>query len=211
MITRLMNNQLITHTAYSIHTLRSMLPILHRRCWNSIRCYNSSGSSSSGSVSASHSLSRTTTTAASAAVVGSGGALTTPSPSRSSSLFTGRPTVRYWPISLSNSSSGTDGEIKSTRSLHHNHATITAINPHTRQFSSVISQQVSEYARQSQTNFTLQELLAVGPNPSKEALLVSARFLHRELPIRLAKRVKELESLPYGLSQMPPVLKVRSV
>jgi len=53
-------------------------------------------------------------------------------------------------------------------------------------------------------------MLAVGPNPSKEALLQSARFLHRELPIRLAKRVKELESLPYGLSQMPPVIKVRN-
>ena len=78
-----------------------------------------------------------------------------------------------------------------------------------RSFSSVIQQQISEYARQPQKGLTLQQLLEVGVSPSPEQLLNSARFLHRELPIRLAKRVKELESLPYGLSQMKPVIKVK--
>ncbi|KAJ7980472.1 Pyruvate dehydrogenase (Acetyl-transferring) kinase mitochondrial [Quillaja saponaria] len=34
-------------------------------------------------------------------------------------------------------------------------------------------------------------------------------FLHKELPIRIARRAIELESLPYGLSEKPAVLKVR--
>jgi hypothetical protein len=37
---------------------------------------------------------------------------------------------------------------------------------------------------------------------------MSAQFLHKELPVRLAHRVTELEQLPYGLSAKAPVLKV---
>jgi pyruvate dehydrogenase kinase 2/3/4 len=40
-------------------------------------------------------------------------------------------------------------------------------------------------------------------------LLFSAQFLHKELPIRLAHRVAELENLPFGLSTKPQVLTVR--
>ena len=39
--------------------------------------------------------------------------------------------------------------------------------------------------------------------------MVSAQFLHNELPVRLAHRVAELENLPFGLSDMPQVLDVR--
>ena len=39
--------------------------------------------------------------------------------------------------------------------------------------------------------------------------MLSAQFLQRELPVRLAHRVAELENLPYGLSSKPQVLKVR--
>ena len=35
-----------------------------------------------------------------------------------------------------------------------------------------------------------------------------AQFLHKELPVRLAHRVAELENLPYGLSTKSSVLKV---
>ena len=38
--------------------------------------------------------------------------------------------------------------------------------------------------------------------------MVSAQFLHNELPVRLAHRVAELENLPFGLSDMPQVLDV---
>lgn len=48
-----------------------------------------------------------------------------------------------------------------------------------------------------------------GSDPSDKNLLISAQFLHKELPIRIARRAIELESLPYGLSEKPAVLKVR--
>lgn len=35
-------------------------------------------------------------------------------------------------------------------------------------------------------------------------------FLSDELPVRLARRVVELENLPHGLSAMPSVIKVRN-
>ncbi|KAI5060155.1 hypothetical protein GOP47_0024575 [Adiantum capillus-veneris] len=45
--------------------------------------------------------------------------------------------------------------------------------------------------------------------PTPRNLLLSAQFLHKELPVRLAHRVLELESLPYGLSEKDPILQVR--
>ena len=44
----------------------------------------------------------------------------------------------------------------------------------------------------------------------EQTCLQNAQFLYHELPIRLAKRIKELDSLPYGLSLTEPVLKVKS-
>lgn len=51
-------------------------------------------------------------------------------------------------------------------------------------------------------------MLDFGSNPIDRQLLLSAQFLHKELPVRLAHRVAELENLPYGLSGKVPVLKV---
>lgn len=48
-----------------------------------------------------------------------------------------------------------------------------------------------------------------GSKPTPRNLLFSAQFLHKELPIRIARRALELETLPYGLSLKPAVLKVR--
>jgi hypothetical protein len=50
--------------------------------------------------------------------------------------------------------------------------------------------------------------LDFGANPIERQLLLSAQFLQKELPVRLAHRVAELENLPYGLSSKPQVLKV---
>ena len=47
------------------------------------------------------------------------------------------------------------------------------------------------------------------PTTTEPQLLLSAQFLHNELPVRLAHRVAELENLPYGLSAKAHVLKVR--
>ena len=54
-----------------------------------------------------------------------------------------------------------------------------------------------------------QNQLDFGSRPIERQLVLSAQFLQRELPVRLAHRVAELENLPYGLSSKPQVLKVR--
>jgi len=47
-----------------------------------------------------------------------------------------------------------------------------------------------------------------GSQPTDKNLLISAQFLQKELAIRIARRAIELESLPYGLSKKPAILKV---
>lgn len=51
--------------------------------------------------------------------------------------------------------------------------------------------------------------LDFGSKPIERQLVLSAQFLHNELPVRLAHRVAELENSPYGLSAKPHVLRVR--
>lgn len=61
-----------------------------------------------------------------------------------------------------------------------------------------------------QTGVSLRYMMEFGSTPTEKNLLISAQFLHKELPIRVARRAIELETLPYGLSEKPAVLKVRS-
>ena len=56
---------------------------------------------------------------------------------------------------------------------------------------------------------TLKNIFDFGLHSTDETLLTESRFLHQELPVRLAHRVKELETLPSGLSDMPSVFHVR--
>eukprot|EP00850_Spirogloea_muscicola_P016234 SM000130S27121 [mRNA] locus=s130:362366:364889:+ [translate_table: standard] len=58
-----------------------------------------------------------------------------------------------------------------------------------------------------QTGVTLKYMMDFGSHPTEQNLLSAAQFLHKELPVRLAHRVKELENLPHGLSTRAPVLK----
>lgn len=59
-----------------------------------------------------------------------------------------------------------------------------------------------------QTGVSLRYMMEFGSRPTEKNLLISAQFLHKELPIRIARRAIELESLPYGLSEKPAVLEV---
>ncbi len=77
-------------------------------------------------------------------------------------------------------------------------------------FSPVILNEIRASARKNPTSVSLQYMFNFGANPTPDTLLTGARFLHKELPIRLARRAAELESLPYGLSQCPSVQRVRS-
>jgi hypothetical protein len=112
-----------------------------------------------------------------------------------------------------NNNNNNNNSNKSSNSIHTNakytsNSSALHLFP-SRSFVSLISERISEYSRLPQKGITLQQLLSVGPKPTQASLIESANFLHKELPIRLAKKVKELESLPYGLSQTAPVQRVR--
>jgi len=74
-----------------------------------------------------------------------------------------------------------------------------------------VSDHVNYLAQFRQRAVTLKQLLDFGSDCSADNLLVGARFLHKELPVRLAHRIRELESLPFGLSTVPSVQIVKQM
>ncbi|KAL2922301.1 [Pyruvate dehydrogenase (acetyl-transferring)] kinase mitochondrial [Bienertia sinuspersici] len=76
-------------------------------------------------------------------------------------------------------------------------------------FSKSLFDEVHKWGSLKQTGVTLRYMMEFGSKPTDRNLLISAQFLHKELPIRIARRAIELETLPYGLSDKPAVLKVR--
>ncbi|CAK9318434.1 unnamed protein product [Citrullus colocynthis] len=76
-------------------------------------------------------------------------------------------------------------------------------------FSKSLIDEVQKWGCMKQTGVSLRYMMEFGSKPTPKNLLISAQFLHKELPIRIARRAIELENLPYGLSMKPAVLKVR--
>ncbi|KAI9895677.1 hypothetical protein PsorP6_019565 [Peronosclerospora sorghi] len=72
-----------------------------------------------------------------------------------------------------------------------------------------MTEKINELAKLPQTGVSLQYLLDFGSNITPQKLIQSARFLHAEMPVRYAHRIKNLEDLPHGLSDMPSVKQVR--
>merc|ERR1711939_256763 len=72
-----------------------------------------------------------------------------------------------------------------------------------------LMKQIQHYASFPQTGVSLRQMVMFGQNPSQGTLLRASQFLAEELPIRLARRVKELDELPNNLSKMPSVEKVK--
>ncbi|GER31464.1 pyruvate dehydrogenase kinase [Striga asiatica] len=72
-----------------------------------------------------------------------------------------------------------------------------------------LMEEVRRWGSMKQTGVSLRYMMEFGSQPTPRNLLISAQFLHKELPIRIARRAIELDSLPYGLSHKPAVLKVR--
>ncbi|KAI8099192.1 mitochondrial branched-chain alpha-ketoacid dehydrogenase kinase-domain-containing protein [Halteromyces radiatus] len=68
---------------------------------------------------------------------------------------------------------------------------------------------IKHFARFPQTGVSLKQMVMFGQKPSQGTLFKASQFLHEELPIRLAHRVKELEELPRNLSDMPSIIKVK--
>lgn len=77
-------------------------------------------------------------------------------------------------------------------------------------FDPVLDDRLLEFASKKATGVSLKGLLDFGSNPTENTLLRAAIFLHHELPIRIAKRVVELDNLPYGLSNISSIRHVKS-
>ncbi|KAI9220069.1 alpha-ketoacid dehydrogenase kinase N-terminal domain-containing protein [Blastocladiella britannica] len=68
---------------------------------------------------------------------------------------------------------------------------------------------IRHFARYPQTSVSLRQMVEFGPRPTPGTMLKATQFLREELPVRLAHRVVELESLPHNLSKMTSVCRVR--
>ncbi|KXJ96563.1 mitochondrial branched-chain alpha-ketoacid dehydrogenase kinase-domain-containing protein [Microdochium bolleyi] len=68
---------------------------------------------------------------------------------------------------------------------------------------------IRHYANFPATGVSLRQMVQFGERPSTGTLFRASQFLAEELPIRLAHRVQELDSLPDGLNEMPSVTKVK--
>jgi len=69
------------------------------------------------------------------------------------------------------------------------------------------------YAMRHPAVITLREMYSfgLGGNHSTRTLLLAAQFLHEELPVRLARRARELKKLPFGLGDTASIKGVRKL
>ncbi|KAI6482800.1 hypothetical protein MCOR13_010390 [Pyricularia oryzae] len=67
---------------------------------------------------------------------------------------------------------------------------------------------IRHYAKFPATGVSLRQMVQFGEKPSVGTLFRASQFLAEQLPIRLAHRVHELDTLPDGLNEMPSVKKV---
>ncbi|KAI0137276.1 mitochondrial branched-chain alpha-ketoacid dehydrogenase kinase-domain-containing protein [Xylariales sp. AK1849] len=67
---------------------------------------------------------------------------------------------------------------------------------------------IRHYANFPATGVSLRQMVQFGERPSTGTLFRASQFLAEELPIRLAHRIRELNTLPDGLNEMPSVKKV---
>lgn len=72
-----------------------------------------------------------------------------------------------------------------------------------------LAEEIYNFSLKKQTGVSLKHMMDFVPTPKN--LLLSAQFLHKELSVRLAHRVIELENLPYSLSEKAPILQVRDM
>lgn len=75
-------------------------------------------------------------------------------------------------------------------------------------FSKTLINEIHKCGSMKQTGVSLRYMLEFGSISSERNMIIAAQFLHKELPIRIARRAIELDSLPYSLSENPAVLKV---
>ncbi|KAF9239896.1 mitochondrial branched-chain alpha-ketoacid dehydrogenase kinase-domain-containing protein [Melanogaster broomeanus] len=77
--------------------------------------------------------------------------------------------------------------------------------------SSTLWDKIHHFASFPQTGVSLQQMVLFGQHPSQGTLLKRASsWPVKELPVRLAHRVKELDELPHNLSDMQSIRKVKN-
>ncbi|GAB5358495.1 hypothetical protein AAMO2058_000463000 [Amorphochlora amoebiformis] len=71
-----------------------------------------------------------------------------------------------------------------------------------------MTQQIKMFCERPQRGITLSDMMSFGhASDQTQALLENAKMLHQELPVRLSRRINELQKMPYGLSEYPPLQK----
>lgn len=75
---------------------------------------------------------------------------------------------------------------------------------------SLLRSQIAKYAKIPPTAISLREMVQMGQNPNEDSLYLANQFIVRELPIRLAHRIEELDTLPNGLNEMHSINKVKN-
>lgn len=78
------------------------------------------------------------------------------------------------------------------------------------QLTKALRDKILQYAAYPQTSVSIRQMVQFGPSPSPGSIFLASRFIVEELPIRLALKVKDLESAPLGLLDMPSTIKVKN-
>lgn len=72
-----------------------------------------------------------------------------------------------------------------------------------------IYNEIYEYSQKNQSSITINHLLTLSSFKKEDRINLSAKYLYNEIPIRLARRIKDLEQLPFGLSKTNGINEVR--
>lgn len=76
---------------------------------------------------------------------------------------------------------------------------------------SLLLRKLYAVAKQPPTPLRIDYLCKLSQTPLSEKLIFQTKFLQKELPIRLAGRVVDLDNLPYGLAYQPSVKYIREL
>jgi pyruvate dehydrogenase kinase 2/3/4 len=89
---------------------------------------------------------------------------------------------------------------------------------HNRLLSTVDDRTFAKLMAKSEVQISLKSMVETGtgkylpPNSkSEDVMLQIASFLYKELPVRMAHRISELEALPFGMAEMPSILATRKL
>ncbi|KAL3896694.1 MAG: hypothetical protein SGCHY_003910 [Lobulomycetales sp.] len=64
---------------------------------------------------------------------------------------------------------------------------------------------IEEYARKASRQVTLKQLVVFGRSVNEDKLLKSANYVRNELPIRLSRRIRDIQNLPFIVGSNPHI------